>query len=115
MSARPVFEIGDWLYVFGAPFARSPNTHDLDSGLRRTPQGLGHARAVIVAIHHRDIGADETKRPPVDFKSRAIGLHKTRTPATRFLLAPIDEHKQNRRAHNQSERGEKQLFPAHEN
>ena len=65
-------------------------------------------------MHDRDIGADETKGPAIDLESKAICLDKTGTTAM-WLRAPTQADEQNRRAHDQSGRGEKQLFPAHEN
>src|SRR5229473_6005732 len=116
MRARPVMVIRDRLDVVGSAFARSPYAHDFDSGLRGLPEGLAHHAAIVVAIHHRHVGAGKTKWPSIDHESGAVGLHESGTsgPRASFAAAPARQRKQNRRACNHSSRGEKKLSLTHE-
>src|SRR5262249_19291168 len=92
MGARPVIKIGDRFDVVRATFTRSPNPHNFDSQPGGLAQSLRHARAIFIAIHHRDIGADEAKGPAIDDKSSAGGLHKA-GPAADPGLAPTGNRK----------------------
>src|SRR2546430_17675104 len=104
MPAGPVIELSDWLYVVRSTFTRSPNAHDFDSHARSLSQSLWHARAIVLAIHHRNVRAHEAKRPPVDHEPATLSLHKPRPGAT-CIAAPTGNQKQNCRACNECQRG----------
>ena len=59
--------------VVRAAFAERPNAHNFDTRLRRLAQRLGHARAIFVAVHHGDVGADKPERFPTD-KETSVAL-----------------------------------------
>src|SRR5712692_4900856 len=71
----------------------------------------------LLLEHQVNVRADEPEGFLVDHKAGFIGCRKTwpRAPRVPPAAAPVGNRKQNCRARNQRERGEKQLFPAHEN
>src|SRR5581483_11600531 len=107
MGARPVFEVSDRLYIVRAAFSRSPDAHNFDSCTRRLPQGLRQLRAIVAAIHPRDICADEPKRTAIDHEATTFTLHES-GPSAASVAAPTGNHKQKCRARNQCQRGYEQ-------
>ena len=92
MRAWPIVEVLNWIYIIRAAFARSPHAHDFDSYSRCLLECLRHARAIFVAIQHRNIRADKAKRPTIDYKTKVIALHKARATALTGA-APVRDSK----------------------
>src|SRR5262245_27862200 len=99
MRARPVFKVGDWLYVVRSAFAECPNANHFYSELGCLFKCLGHARTIFVAIHHCDVRSSETKRPAVDFETRSASADKL-AGRRRSGCFRGRRPKENRRAHD---------------
>src|SRR6266566_4935291 len=96
MRTRPVGQIGDRPDVSWPTFTRRPYPHHSNACLRRLTQSLGHAQTFLIAVHHRDIGADKTKGPSSDHKATAASLHER--VCARFVrrITPLTRYKKGR-------------------
>src|SRR5260370_17708531 len=89
MRARPVVEVRDRFDVVRPAFARSPHAYDFDSHLRRLSQSPGHARAIVIAVHHGHIRANESKWFSVEDESRSLCLHKSGTARRKTAVSKM--------------------------
>jgi hypothetical protein len=77
------------------------------------PQCFRHARAILIAVHHRNIGADKTKGTPSDYEAATAGPHERLWPRSGRGLAMLSK-KEKGRAHNKCERGDQKKFFYHQ-